>query len=342
MVEEKQSIFYKVKKKLKAYFKSPKDVIYFFLPIIIALSLLIPLPYYVRLGGGIIELDNKIKINESGDNGYFGALYVRESKAVVLTYLMTYIVPSFEREKVEKVVAPEEDTDSYDYREKLYFTSSIDAATKVAFEKAGRNVKISSSKFLIIYIDKDSKTELLVGDEISKINGKKVTSYDDMLKLLRESGDSVSISVNRDGKEVTTKNSFMEIDGEKKLGIVISNEIKYSSNPKVKFKFNGKEAGPSGGLMIALSIYDKLCEKDITHGKKIVGTGTIDTDGNVGEIGGVKYKLAAASRKKAEIVFVPSANYEEAKKLYDENEYSFKLVSVKTFDEAINYLNGLN
>ena len=335
MVEEKRI---KISNRIKNFFKNPKDIISFCLPIIIAIILVIPLPYYVKLGGGIIKLENKIEIDEKGEDGHFGALYVRESKAVVLTYILSYIVPSFDREKQEEVVINDEDTKDYDYREKLYFTSSIDAATKTAFEKAGKKIEVASSKFLIIYIDKDSNTELKVGDEILKINGKSISEYSEIPEEIKKSKDIVKITVKRKNKEIETKNRFMKINGEDKLGVVISNEIKYTSDPEVKLKFNGKEAGPSGGLMIALTIYDKLVEEDITKGRLVVGTGTIDIDGNIGEIGGVKHKLMAAAKKKADIVFVPYDNYKEAKGLYDKNNYKFDLVAVKTFDEAVNYL----
>ncbi|MBQ6546826.1 MAG: PDZ domain-containing protein [Bacilli bacterium] len=338
MVEEKQIKIEKISDRLKNFFKNPKEVISFFLPIIIAIILVIPLPYYVKLGGGIIKLENKIDIDEKGENGHFGALYVRESKAVVLTYILSYIVPSYDREKQEEVIINDENTENYDYREKLYFTSSIDAATKTAFEKAGKSIEVASSKFLIIYIDKDSKTNLKVGDEIIKVNGKSTKTYSEITEEIKKSKDNVKITVIRDKKEIETNNSFMNIDGESKLGIVISNEIKYTSDPKVKLKFNGKEAGPSGGLMIALTIYDKLVKEDITKGRLVVGTGTIDIDGNIGEIGGVKHKLMAAAKKKADVVFIPYDNYKEAKSLYDKNNYKFALVPVKTFDEAVNYL----
>lgn len=338
MIEEKQTKLKKIIGEIKIFFKNPKEVISFFLPIIIATILLIPLPYYVKLGGGIIKLENKIEIDQGGQNGHFGALYVRESKAVVLTYLLSYIVPSYEHEKQEDVTINDENTKDHDYREKLYFTSSIDAATKTAFEKAGKKVKVSSSKFLVIYIDKDSKTKLKVGDEIIKINNKSVSSYDDVIKYIKDSKNNVPITVKRNNKVINTNNKFMTINGEEKLGVVISNEIKYTSDPKVKLKFNGKEAGPSGGLMIALTIYDKLIKEDITKGRLVVGTGTIDINGNVGEIGGVKHKLLAASKKKADIVFVPFDNYKEAQELYTKNKYRFELVPVKTFDDAIEYL----
>ena len=329
------------KDKIRQFFKNPKEVISFFLPIVITLCLLIPVPYYIKLGGGTIKLNDKINIKgEASSDGSLEALYVKESKGIVFTYLLSYVVPSFDKEKIEDVYIDNEDDDSYNYREKLYFTTSLDAATKVAFEKAGKEVDIASSKFLVIYIDKDSKSNLRVGDQILKINGNSVKSYEEINKYVSsdKGKKSVSITVKRDGKVITTDNSLMMIDGEPKLGIVVSNEISYKSNPEVDFDFNGKQAGPSGGLMIALTIYNKLVSYDITGGKRVVGTGTIDLKGNVGEIGGVKHKLMAASNRKADIVFVPKDNYKEAKKIKDDKGYNFELVGVSTFDEAVEYL----
>lgn len=341
MKNEKKSKLMSLLDKLKKFFKNPKEVISFFLPIVITLCLLIPVPYYIKLGGGSIPLDDEISIKgEQDKKGSFDALYVKESRGVVFTYLLSYIIPSFDKEPISDVVLDDEDESSYNYREKLYFTTSLDAATKVAFEKASKKVEVSSSKFLVIYIDKKAKTNLEVGDEILKVNNEKVNNYKQINDFISKSDSDISILVKRDGKEVWTTSSLITIDGSKKLGIVISNEVKYTSDPKVDFKFNGKQAGPSGGLMITLSIYNKLMDYDITNGKKVFGTGTIDLEGNVGEIGGIKHKLIAASRKKADIVFVPSANYEEALGLVKKNNYKFKLVSVSTFDDAISYLDN--
>lgn len=253
----------------------------------------------------------------------------------MLTYLLSYVIPSYDREKQEQVHIEEEEAEEYAYREKLMFTSSLDAATKVAFEKAGKKVEIASSKFYVIYIDKASKTNLKVGDQILKVNGEYITDYNEMSKIISTSNKAINITVKRDGELVETTNELIEIDNEKKLGVVLSNEVTYKSDPEVDFKFNGKQAGPSGGLMIALTIYDKLVEEDITKGKKVVGTGTIDIEGNIGEIGGVKHKLLAASRKKADIVLVPKENYKEAKRIKEDKNYDFKLISVSTFDEAL-------
>lgn len=342
MKNEKKSKIQNLKERIINFFKNPKEVVSFFLPIVITISLLIPVPYYVKMGGGTINLNDEISIEgEKEEKGSLEALYVREAKGIVLTYLLSYIVPSFEKEKIENTVINEEDEDAYNYRERLYFTTSLDSATKVAFEKAGKEVKISSSRFLVIYIDKSSKTNLEVGDEILKIEGEKVDSYDEMASLISKNQNKkqIKITVKRDDKEIETSNQLINMDNEKKLGVVISNEIKYTSDPKVDFAFNGRQAGPSGGLMIALTIYNKLTDEDITKGKKVVGTGTIDTLGNVGEIGGIKHKLMAADSKNADIVFVPKENYKEAKQIKDKKNYNFELVSISNFDDAIEYLN---
>jgi PDZ domain-containing protein len=74
----------------------------------------------------------------------------------------------------------------------------------------------------------------------------------------------------------------------------------------------------------------------------IVGTGTIDIDGKVGEIGGVKYKLKGAIKNDADIFFVPNGkNYEEAIKLKKKHGYDIKIVGVSTLDDAISYLENL-
>ena len=90
--------------------------------------------------------------------------------------------------------------------------------------------------------------------------------------------------------------------------------------------------------MLALEIYNKLTNEDITHGYKIAGTGTIDDLGKVGTIGGVKYKLKGAVSDKAKVFFVPASNYEEAMKVKNDNNYKIEVVKVEKLIDAINYL----
>lgn len=90
--------------------------------------------------------------------------------------------------------------------------------------------------------------------------------------------------------------------------------------------------------MMSLSIYSAISGEDILKGRNIAGTGTIDMEGNVGEIGGIKYKVMGAVKNKMDIILVPSANYKEAMKVKKEKKYKIKIVEVKTFQDAIKYL----
>ena len=91
--------------------------------------------------------------------------------------------------------------------------------------------------------------------------------------------------------------------------------------------------------MMALKTYCLLENEDLTNGKIIVGTGTIDKQGNIGDIGGVKYKLIGAMKENADIFLVPKGeNYDEAIKIKEEKKYDIKIIGVSTLKEAIEEL----
>ena len=80
---------------------------------------------------------------------------------------------------------------------------------------------------------------------------------------------------------------------------------------------------------------------DLTHGKKVVGTGTIESDGTVGEIGGVKYKVLGASKNGMDIFFCPKENYKEAVDVKTKRDLDIDIIKVSTLEDAIEYLNNL-
>ena len=81
-----------------------------------------------------------------------------------------------------------------------------------------------------------------------------------------------------------------------------------------------------------------VADEDIIKDRKIAGTGTISYDGTVGEIDGIKYKIMGAAKDNAKIVFVPTANYEEAIMTKNKYKYDLEIVRVDNFKEAIEYL----
>ena len=79
--------------------------------------------------------------------------------------------------------------------------------------------------------------------------------------------------------------------------------------------------------------------QDITNGEKIAGTGTIEIDGSVGPVGGVKQKVIAAKRANASLILVPTANFQEANVYSDENT---SIVAVDSFEEALNVISDFS
>ena len=148
-------------------------------------------------------------------------------------------------------------------------------------------------------------------------------------------GDKVFFEVKRDDEIIDAYATVYDTDDGLKVGVAMTSTYEYETDPKIQINSKESESGPSGGLMMALSIYNALVEKDITKGKNIIGTGTIDEFGNVGKIGGVKYKILGASKKGADIFLVPEENYEEAIEVKQENDLDIRVISVKTLQEAI-------
>lgn len=93
--------------------------------------------------------------------------------------------------------------------------------------------------------------------------------------------------------------------------------------------------GPSAGMMYALGLIDKLTPQDETGGLTIAGTGTMDEDGNVGSIGGIRLKMLGAVRDGATWFLAPEANCDE---VVGNVPDGLRDVSVSTLEEAYDAL----
>lgn len=324
--------------KIKEFFKN--NIKYILILVIVGIIANYPLPYYIEAPGGTIDITNRIDI----DGGYvskgsLNLLYVTEYRGNVMTYLMGLVLPSFDIEKQEERQISNESAQDIYIRNRVMLENSIDNATILAYRHANKTVNITGYNNVILanYNDNDLK----IGDNIISIDDVKVSNLIDIKNELdkKEANQTITISVMRDNKEHSFK---IKLDDEKKLGIIVQTDYEYELDPEINIKFKTSESGSSGGLMLALSIYNAITSEDITHGLKVAGTGTIDIEGNVGEIGGVKYKIMGAVRNKMDLVFVPAANYDEAIEVKKEHNYDIDIIKVNTFEEALNYLNNLS
>ena len=299
----------------------------------------IPLPYYVDAPGGIENVNKNIKISGYDSKGSLNIVYVKEFNTNIPMILYSLLRKDYDIIKKTDVVLETESINDYEKRDKLLMDESISNAIYVAYTKANKKIEILDNKIYVLY-NENKYSDLKVLDEIISINNDKVTSKEDIEKILKDTNENVKIQVINNKKKYVRN---VKLTNDKKLGILISNIKKYNMEPNIKIDKDNNQSGPSGGLMIALYIYNKLTKDDITKGKKIVGTGTIETDGTVGEIGGVKYKLKSAVKSKADLFLVPQGdNCKEVNKLIKKEGYNIKIKCVSTFDEVLGYLRSAN
>ncbi|MBM2622443.1 PDZ domain-containing protein [Actinoplanes sp. LDG1-06] len=213
------------------------------------------------------------------------------------------------------------------------WTESQNSAVTVAMTKLGYPVQTVVNK---VTAGGAAVGLLQENDVITAVDGTKVDSPSKLTELVRAkpAGTALTISYTRAGKaataKVTTKASAD--DNTPRLGI----EIKTKQDAPFKVSIDlDKIGGPSAGLMFTLGIMDKLEPADLTGGKIIAGTGTIDNDGNVGPIGGIPQKLVGAKKAGAQLFLVPKGNCAEALRNAVDG---LPMAEVATVDDALTAL----
>lgn len=333
-------IYDKFKKFIKENYKEIIFLVLFYL------FMTFPVPYYISVSGGTIDVGSRVEIENSyEEKGSFNLAYVSELRGTIPTYLLSYVIPTWERTKVDSYQINEDETmDDITNRDKLYLYDANQSAIYVAYTKAEKTFTINNHHYYVYYVDNRASKEIKVRDELLGVDDSKIVDLNKFREYIatKNVGDKLTIRLKRNGKEITTETPIFEEENVKYAGLAFFDILDYEVSPSIKLKFKSSETGPSGGLTTALAIYNKLTEEDITKGKKIVGTGTISIDGTVGEIGGVKYKLLGAVKKKADVFLVPNgSNYDECVKLQKEKGYKIKIIGVDTFDDAIEKLKEL-
>ncbi len=328
-------------KKIKKYIK---DNYLFIISCLILIFLFnYHLPYYINMPGGTIKVNDRIACKKCSDiNGSLNMLYVTEYEATVPTYLLSLVIPNWDLERIsEQQISNETPEDIYN-RNRLMLENSVDNAIYVAYTNSNKEIKVKSKKNIVIATTKNNG--LNIGDEVLKINGKEIENIEEIRNIIQNSAVNKKLlfKVLRNNNEEDIQVKVIKQNSKKMIGAVITTDYDYELDPKIKLKFRSSESGSSGGMMLALSIYTKINDQDIIKGRKIAGTGTIDYEGNVGKIDGIKYKIMGAHKDNMDIVLVPKENYKEAISVAEKNHYKLKIVKVETFKDVIDYLSKDN
>lgn len=329
--------------KVKEFIKTEYKFILFLIVFVVICTW--PVNYYIVIGGGISDISDRVVV-ENGDssNGSFNLSYVSELKGTTLSYLLSYVMPHWKRVSMDDYkYTTDEDYQDIEFRSELDLLSSNSNAIYYAYQLADKPCEVVKTDVYVIVKFPEYDNPLEVGDKLLKVNGVLCANLVEFQEAIQKvEGNSVCVTVLRDGKEMELTSKLYEEENRKVLGVGLQSVTTYDVDPEVEFQFEKNESGPSAGLITTLSIYDQLTKGDLTKGKLIAGTGTIEADGSIGQIGEVEYKLLGAVDGGAQVFLVPAGeNYQDCKKMKKEENLDIKLISVKNIDDAIKKLKDL-
>ncbi len=179
------------------------------------------------------------------------------------------------------------------------------------------------------------------GDVIIEADGAEVLTTNALREavLARSPGDAIELVVERNGEITEVSLPLGDVNGEPRIGVSIGTRLSENDLPvDLSLNVDGV-GGPSAGLAFTLSYIDLLTEGELTGGNDIAVTGTMQLNGAVGRIGGVRQKVAAAIRSGADYMLIPSSlSQGELDKAFLEAGEDIEVIPVGSIQEAIEAL----
>jgi PDZ domain-containing protein len=269
------------------------------------------MPYYTISPGGSLPVESRITVTGARtfpSDGSIRLLYVRERaninfwryvQAKYDSQIDLFKTKAFTGGKSENFLNTQAVAD---------MAEAQNDAKKVALTTLGYKVPLATQGVVVLAVFPDAPASgvLRERDVILSVDGKPITANADLGAAVRakKAGSEFSFLVRRNGKDQTIKlRSQRDPDsGQPMIGVFASPQYDYPVNIKIDTSDIG---GPSAGLAMTLAIIDQLTPGDLTGGKQVAVTGTIDPQGNVGEIGGIEQKAVAAHAAHAKLFIVP-------------------------------------
>jgi PDZ domain-containing protein len=310
------------------------------------------LPYYALAPGSARNVSPLIQSKTPGTK-----TYPPEGQVLLTTISLQQVRPvealvGWLRSDVD--VLPEQDvlppdTSDQEYRAQNYqvMDESKQNAIVVALRLLGYQVTEKGEGALVekVLPQFPAQGRLQPGDVIKSIDGKPIALVADAVAVIgtHQPGDVINVDVVQpDGTEPHTVQVPVASDpqqgGKPVLGVLLRSFKRDFDLPFDLDIQSGKIGGPSAGLAFTLGVIDTLTPGELTGGRKVAVTGTIEIDGRVGDVGGVAQKTSAVKAAGADVFLVPAGEYEVAKQHAGPK---LKVMKVATVQDALDALGSL-
>jgi PDZ domain-containing protein len=312
--------------------------------VLFILALTMPVPYVIlspgptlntlgtdRFGNTIIVIEGKKPVKTTGHLNLTTVSISGDSITAfqALTAWLTHDEVVVPRSSIYPPGRSQQQTDQQNTQD---FLSSQDSATAAALCELHYP---NGFGVLKVTADGPSHGVLEPGDFLVSLDGKPAKSATALAKVLatEKPGSSVTVTVTRDKKPANlTVTLGQPLKGRTGASLGITVTTGCLAPFTVDLGLGNQIGGPSAGLMFALGIMDKVGTVDLTKGRFIAGTGTIDADGKVGPIGGIQLKMIAARESGATVFLAPAGNCDDVRKATPKG---LAVVKVSTLHDAV-------
>ena len=329
--------------------------------ILLGAAMFIPVPYVLTTPGPVFNTIGKVSeielISISGTEtfpteGELNMTTVRETGGPqdgldIFQAIWGWLDPD-SRVVPRQYLYPEDETEEENTaRNAEAFSTSQSYAISAAMNFLGKPV-LETIVVTSVGVGAPALDKLRAGDEIISVDSQVMTSPEQVVVAVRAKpiGTNLVFVVKREGTELTQivtsvpkEDDPSTAEDESKIPYIgIGIGVNYAAPFPIEFGVSGV-GGPSAGSMFALGIIDKLTPGALTEGKIIAGTGTIDSKGNVGEIGGIQQKLVGAKDAGAVLFLAPQGNCDD---VIGHIPDGLTVASVATLTDAMTAINDFN
>ena len=298
--------------------------------------------YYVLTPGDATPVSQYIEVPAADNHPLTGKILLTDvylSQLNALNYLQyRYLDSNSEVVSGHDLLGPAPNESQFLAQGYLQMAQAQSFATAVALTHLGYTVHSTNAGALIYGISPRSPaaTTLKVAQVITAVNGTSTPTDCALIKALHGLTPGTSVSLSVEQSSINDVGTFVP-------GPVVPKSVTLGTPPKglvdtgcgprttptaylgivpqtqqdwqfpVKVTVHTQNiGGPSAGLAMTLGIIDKLSSGRLTGPRIVAATGTIDQDGNVGDVGGVAEKTIAVERAGATVFFVPTVERKAA------------------------------
>ncbi|MFI8631709.1 PDZ domain-containing protein [Microbacterium sp. NPDC077663] len=181
---------------------------------------------------------------------------------------------------------------------------------------------------------------LEVGDEIVSADGTPIDDTAQLRSVINDGqGDPVELVIRRADAERTVSVTPVQTESTEGpvwiIGITTARDFDFPIDVTIQLDRIG---GPSAGQMFALGIIDTLTPGELNGGEQVAGTGTIDSAGTIGPIGGIRQKLYGALDAGAGYFLAPQKNCDE---VVGHIPGDLRVIPVSTLDDSLAALDAI-